>query len=1005
MRKFLNKIGIFIVSLTMILSTVGMAGIREVKAADTDNYLQVDAFESGNWQEHPFVKISDVSLVVNGQTHIGIHAVNDRDYFYFNTLGTSYNNWGELVTLTTGNIYLQYKYKGDSYKLNLKDTRYTNYTTGYPGNPNPVTTEYFTANAGTVKAGHIWLSSQSAIDSMVYNFYTTDNIVGKTGNENKMNAAYDSSTGYLTWDCKSIGNIDVYDSAAATTPIISKSNFNRFFTKIYFSNETDFSEAKKSNEIGGLNVGGAKPTTEYCSTSTINPYINIKRFLNDNMNSVNADNCKYIWIEVSPCDITAVLPELQGGKKVVNIRIDRDIVFKKEITPIVDQTFDPKNPVTPALTIKVDDKKLEAGKDYNVTYENNKNAGTAKAKITYIGNYAYLGTEDVSFEIVAKTLTDSDVIVADVPTQDYTGNEIKPTPKVTLTDGTELNYTVAYSNNKEPGTATITYTLIGNYSGTITKTFKIDYNKNVKDALAMIKDNGKIITNADQNNCDQILSAKVAYDALSVADKAAFNKALKEAGGTTFEDLYLGAQAEKFLNDYATDKNGKRYNSVNGVNYAQIHDGDVAEKGNYSNLDAKLKNAINDRLSSTAGTTYDNLLNAATDLNNKANDFIAKYVTENKATIKAVTADNYKTILGGSDEWDKLSQDEKDAINTALLAEKDGVSYDDLLKAAQTVEEHANDFIKNYVSDDEGNIYKAATAENYEQILSGKDSWDKLTSDEKDAINAILTADGGKTYEALLEEVETINEHVNDFIKNYVSDEKGNVYKVATAQNYGQLLNGKSTWEGYTQEEKDAINAILVAKGGKTYEELLKSAEALFDNTVDFIVKYLADDKGNIYKAATAQNYAQILSGKDAWDKLSQEEKDAINTVLTYNGGKTYEELLKISETLETNSTSFIKKYVSNDKGIYKVATKDNYAQILSGKAEWDKMTQDQKDAINAILLANGGKAYDDLLKQAEEIKKSVKTGDDNEILPLGILMVSSLLLGGYEILRKKKRA
>ena len=109
MRKFLNKIGIFIVSLTMILSTVGMAGIREVKAADTDNYLQVDAFESGNWQEHPFVKISDVSLVVNGQTHIGIHAVNDRDYFYFNTLGTSYNNWGELVTLTTGNIYLQYK--------------------------------------------------------------------------------------------------------------------------------------------------------------------------------------------------------------------------------------------------------------------------------------------------------------------------------------------------------------------------------------------------------------------------------------------------------------------------------------------------------------------------------------------------------------------------------------------------------------------------------------------------------------------------------------------------------------------------------------------------------------------------------------------------------------------------------------------------------------------------------------------------------------------------------
>lgn len=53
---------------------------------------------------------------------------------------------------------------------------------------------------------------------------------------------------------------------------------------------------------------------------------------------------------------------------------------------------------------------------------------------------------------------------------------IKPVPAVkvggrTLKNGTD--FTVSYKNNTEPGTATLKVTGKGNYSGSVSKTFKI----------------------------------------------------------------------------------------------------------------------------------------------------------------------------------------------------------------------------------------------------------------------------------------------------------------------------------------------------------------------------------------------------------------------------------------------------------------------------------------------------------------------------------------------------
>ncbi len=121
---------------------------------------------------------------------------------------------------------------------------------------------------------------------------------------------------------------------------------------------------------------------------------------------------------------------------------------------------------------------LKQNEEITVTYSNNTAVGTATATIKSKG-VNYKGTErTITFQILQKRLTTNDVTINDIPDQSYTGNEIAPVltikyNNVTLMEGADKDYTVTYSNNTNAGEATATITFLGNYSGTITKTFKI----------------------------------------------------------------------------------------------------------------------------------------------------------------------------------------------------------------------------------------------------------------------------------------------------------------------------------------------------------------------------------------------------------------------------------------------------------------------------------------------------------------------------------------------------
>ena len=127
---------------------------------------------------------------------------------------------------------------------------------------------------------------------------------------------------------------------------------------------------------------------------------------------------------------------------------------------------------TPSVTVKVNGKTLKKDTDYTVSYSNNTKVGTATVKITGKGNYTGSVSKTYSIKNNFKKAT-----VSGISTKAFTGKNITQSITVkyngkTLKKGTD--YTVSYSSNKNIGTATVKIAGKGSYTGTITKTFKIN---------------------------------------------------------------------------------------------------------------------------------------------------------------------------------------------------------------------------------------------------------------------------------------------------------------------------------------------------------------------------------------------------------------------------------------------------------------------------------------------------------------------------------------------------
>lgn len=146
--------------------------------------------------------------------------------------------------------------------------------------------------------------------------------------------------------------------------------------------------------------------------------------------------------------------------------------------------------IRPNVTVRVRDRLLTLDKDYTLEYADNIEVGTGKVLVTGIATASetvgYTGTVEIPFEITEKapafTLVEikgTDVTI-DGTSFPHTGSPIEPAITVTV-EGKTLtagkDYSVAYRNNVEPGTATVTVSGIATASETLgyTGTVEIDF--------------------------------------------------------------------------------------------------------------------------------------------------------------------------------------------------------------------------------------------------------------------------------------------------------------------------------------------------------------------------------------------------------------------------------------------------------------------------------------------------------------------------------------------------
>lgn len=128
---------------------------------------------------------------------------------------------------------------------------------------------------------------------------------------------------------------------------------------------------------------------------------------------------------------------------------------------------------TPQVTVSYEGKNLVPNKDYTLTYQNNKNVGTATVVIKGLGRF--IDSTTANFTITSKNIAKTNIAVNSAGCV-YTGYAI--TPAVVVKDGNvtlqpNKDYVLGYYNHVNVGTATVVVAGKGNYTGSVNKSFTI----------------------------------------------------------------------------------------------------------------------------------------------------------------------------------------------------------------------------------------------------------------------------------------------------------------------------------------------------------------------------------------------------------------------------------------------------------------------------------------------------------------------------------------------------
>lgn len=173
------------------------------------------------------------------------------------------------------------------------------------------------------------------------------------------------------------------------------------------------------------------------------------------------------------------------GERTISVTIsDKKLLSNVKVSKIANQVYNGTQQ-KPTFTVKYgnmllkEDTAQNGTGDYTVRYINNRNIGTATVVLSAVEGSEYIGTKTITFKITGTPISKASATLSG--SRIYNGGEIKPqvnlliressTETKQLTEG--VDYSLAYSNNVNAGTAKILITGRGKYTGSKTVTFKI----------------------------------------------------------------------------------------------------------------------------------------------------------------------------------------------------------------------------------------------------------------------------------------------------------------------------------------------------------------------------------------------------------------------------------------------------------------------------------------------------------------------------------------------------
>ncbi|MGI6033271.1 MAG: beta strand repeat-containing protein [Coriobacteriales bacterium] len=198
-------------------------------------------------------------------------------------------------------------------------------------------------------------------------------------------------------------------------------------------------------------------------------------------------------------------------------------------------TYQAGKQVVPTLTVGVGDVEISSGL-YTVSYALKSNGSAVDAPVdagVYVVTVsAAEGADCINSTSIDFTVTPADIVDATVSTidaQTYTGSAIEPEVTVTYGEGDDAvvlkedtDYTVSYKDNTNAGTATVTVTGTGNYTGTLTSEFEITTNAEDKKAADEATAAIEALPSSDKvsvSDEDEIAKAQGMYDSLTDTQK------------------------------------------------------------------------------------------------------------------------------------------------------------------------------------------------------------------------------------------------------------------------------------------------------------------------------------------------------------------------------------------------------------------------------------------------------------------------------------------------------